>query len=377
MMNRKLKVMHVLNAVGGVKVYLDQILENIDFSRFDITVVRGKGDDCQFSQEALITEFRIDLVREISVIQDFRALTQLIRRIRAEKPDLIHCHSAKAGVIGRIAAYRTGVKVLYTPHAFSYLSTGSRLKRWVYLQIERLLASRKSVLLATSPSEQKRAIEEVGYREADTRVFHNSVRPVPMSDSGTFPPKSWPDTYICTVGRPSYQKNISCMVDIVDSLSKDTDIHLVVMGVGFYAPENESVKEKIAALGLESRITLLPWCDRNEVLHIIRHSKMYISTSRYEGLPYSVIEALALAKPCVVSDCDGNRDLIRNDMNGFIVPQGDIAAFTEKIRNILDDGDLAQRLSSGAAKTFSEHYDITTNIRLLEALYLSFEYKTI
>ena len=79
---------------------------------------------------------------------------------------------------------------------------------------------------------------------------------------------------------------------------------VVIEGADDYSPE------EIEKLDLKEHITLLKWTKRSDVLNIISNSKLYISTARYEGLPYSIIESLALSKPCVVSNCDGNRDLI-------------------------------------------------------------------
>lgn len=87
---------------------------------------------------------------------------------------MIHCHSAKGGIIGRTAGWIIGVKTFYTPHAFSYLCTPSKLKRWVFMAIERLTRF-KTYVLACSESEQKMAIKEVGYSEEHALVWHNAV----------------------------------------------------------------------------------------------------------------------------------------------------------------------------------------------------------
>ena len=76
------------------------------------------------------------------------------------------------------------------------------------------------------------------------------------------------------------------------------------MGVGEYSPNKESVKDLITKYDLQENTTLIPWIDQEKIFKIITKSKMYISTSRYEGLPYSIIEALALGKACVVTNCD-------------------------------------------------------------------------
>jgi len=89
-------------------------------------------------------------------------------------------------------------------------------------------------------------------------------------------------------------------------------------------------------------------------------------------LPYSIIEALALGKPCIVSDCDGNRDLIQNDYNGFVIKGENIKEFDEKIKLLLNDKALLERLSANAKVCFNENYNIQKNIKKLEEIYTRF-----
>ena len=84
-----------------------------------------------------VKEYGISLYRNLNLWNDFKAIIQAVRIIRKEQPDLLHCHSAKGGVVGRVAGFLTRTKTFYTPHAFSFLSTQSRLKRKIYLFIER------------------------------------------------------------------------------------------------------------------------------------------------------------------------------------------------------------------------------------------------
>src|SRR5690606_35286155 len=202
--------------------------------------------------------------------------------------------------------------------AFSYLSAESPRLKKIYLAIERMFAKGNSVLLASSESERQRGISEVGFKPERALLFNNGVAPI-----GRLPmlsiPKTWPDEYICTVGRPSFQKNIELMIDVLKEIKKTEDIHLVIMGVGHHSDKLQEVEKRIERYGLQDSVTLLAWTQRTDIFHIISHSKLYISTARYEGLPYSIIESLALGIPAVVSDCDGNRDLITDKVNGFVI----------------------------------------------------------
>jgi glycosyltransferase involved in cell wall biosynthesis len=369
----KTKIVHLLHSLGGVDVYLRLLLNNIDTDSFENIVIHGTKDTpVTFldKDKKNVQEYKISIFREISVLNDLKATYQTYQILKKEKPDLIHSHSAKGGIIGRLLGPLLGIKVIYTPHAFSYLSTQSKLKRGVFLGIEKWLSKRSSLLLATSNSEKKRAIEEVGFDPQNTIVFNNCIEPILKIDPLTIP-KTWPDNYICTVGRPSYQKNIEHMIRVMNEVNKEAKIHLLVMGVGPVSDQLESVKNLIQELDMEKEVTLLSWTERTDVFNIINQSKLYISTARYEGLPYAVIESLALSKPCIVTNCDGNRDLIIDGYNGFLVNE-EIMQFKEKILELLGDKKLLERMSKKSQQVFAENFSIKSNIKQLEAIYKSY-----
>ena len=370
----KLKIVHILHSVGGVDVSLRLILENIDSEKFESIIVHGKIDTHRkfIDQNGYeLKSFNTSIFRDISILKDFKSLVQTYNILKKEKPNLIHAHSAKGGVIGRIVGLVLGINVLYTPQAFSYLSTQNKIKRTIFLKIEKLLAFKNSFILASSKSEKDRAIDEVGYKKEKVLLFNNSINSITKINSLKIE-KTWPDNYICTVGRPSFQKNIELMINVFFELNKTKKVHLVVMGVGHHVGQLDSVRTLITKLGMQNDVTLLNWTEQSDVFHIIKNALLYISTARYEGLPYSVIESLALSKPCIVSDCDGNRDLIQHGYNGYIVKNENIMDFKNNILNLLSNEDLLNKFSKNAYQSFIDNYDISKNIHQLENIYLKY-----
>jgi len=368
---KKVKIIQVLHCVGGVDVWLRLMLSNIDSDNYENVIVHGIEDTNKAFFDSTgnsIKEYKVPILRQISPINDLKTIYKTIKIVRKEKPNLIHAHSAKGGVIGRVVGIITRTKVLYTPHAFSYLSEKNKPKRLVFKLIEKVLSKGNNILLATSNSEQLRAINEVGYKIENTIVFNNSINPINTIKNLSIQ-KTWPNEYICTVGRPSYQKNIDLMIRIIAEIKKETNIHLVLMGVGHHADELDNIKKLILNLGLNNNVTLLNWTSREDVFNIIKSSQLYISTSRYEGLPYSVIEALALAKPCVVSNCDGNKDLVENGINGYVIANQNIELYKRHILNLLNNNELLLELSKNAYNSFQEKYNVNKNISFLEKIY--------
>lgn len=367
----KIKVAHILHSVGGVDVSLRQILQNLDPSHFECFVIHGDTDiKEQFRDKNSnnIIDYKLPIYRSISLKNDYLAIVRALKIIRKEKPDLIHSHSTKGGVIGRVVGFLTGIKVLHTPQAFSYLSADNKLKRFVFLIVEKILSKGNSVLLASSESELNRATEDVGFPVAKTLLFNNAIEPI-KNISELSIPKTWPDEYLCTVGRPCYQKNIEALIRVLYEINKTQKMHLVLLGVGHHADQLEEVQELISKLGLTEDVTLLNWTSREDVLNIISKSKLYLSAARYEGLPYAIIESLALSIPGVVSDCDGNKDLIKDDFNGYTIKDNDTITFCEKIITLLKDENTYHEFSKNAKKTFEMNHNILEKINDLEFIY--------
>ena len=370
----KIKIAHIAHSLGGVDVNIRLIVNNIDDNTFVNEIIHGENDTQKAftdSNNRAVLECRTSIVRNIVLIKDIIAMIDSYRFLEKSRPDIIHAHSAKGGVIGKVVGYFLGIQVLYTPHAFSYLSAESKLKRRLFLSIEKLLANKKTILLATSVSEKNRAIEEVGYKPEQTFVLNNCIAPINSISPLTIK-KSWNDEYICTVGRPSYQKNLELMIEILYEVKKTRKIHLVIMGIGYDFGQLESVKKIITALDMTNEVTLLEWTERSDVFNIISQSKFYISTSRYEGMPYAIIESLALSKPCIVTHCDGNIDLIEDGYNGFVVQNNDVNSFKNKIVRLLTDKELLNRLSENAYQSFATNYNIQNYIPKLESIYTKY-----
>ncbi|WP_299776489.1 glycosyltransferase [uncultured Formosa sp.] len=368
-----IKVIHVLHAVGGVDVYLRLLLATIDHNKFEHIIIKGGGDASKgyFRPDGQpVKVYQLPINREINFIKDFKSISQVVKIFKNERPDIVHAHSAKGGIIARSASVFYKVNVLHTPHAYSYLSVDYGFKRSLFLFIEKFYKNINSKLLATSNSEIDRGLVDVGYKKENVYLFNNSILPITSFNNLSIP-KTWPDNYICSVGRPSFQKNIELMLDVLFEVKKqENDIHLILMGVGYHSPNLSDVVNKIKELDLETNITLLEWTKREDIFNIIKSSKFYISTARYEGLPYSVIESLALAKPIVATNVDGNRDLVKHNYNGFLVDNENVNKMSEYVLRLLNDKELYNEFSKNSKALFHGNFNLNQNINNLENIYI-------
>jgi len=369
---QKRKIIHVLHSVGGVDVSLRLITENINSNQFETIIIHGTVDTkTSFlnNEGKFLKAYTLPITREVSFRSDIKAIKQTIRIFKKEKPDVVHAHSAKGGIIARAASIFYTVPVLHTPQAYSFLSEPKGLKRAIFLGIERFFKHINSTLLASSNSERNRGINEVLYKKKNTLIFNNSINPISNSFVSVSE-MNFPENFICTVGRPSFQKNIEMMIEVLKQLkTKKQDVHLVLMGVGEYSPNKAQVEQLIKTYGLESNITMIPWIDRKKIFAIINKSKLYLSTARYEGLPYSIIESLAIGKACVVTDCDGNRDLIIDGYNGYVIKENMVDTMTNRIFTLLENDVLRNTFEKNAKQHFHTYFNMQSNIKKLEEIY--------
>jgi glycosyltransferase involved in cell wall biosynthesis len=367
-----IKILHIAKPVSGVGVYIQLLSKYLNSNKFQNEIILNNSDnniEILDTHGHKIKSYHLKLEREVSFFKDVFVLFQMVRIMKKNRPDVIHCHSAKAGILGRIAGSILKIKTIYTPHAYSYLSTASKEKKMVLRSIEKFFGYFSCYTLTCSYSEYIRATEDLKIDKKKVFIWNNSIENELTLKSSRYS-KNLAEEYICSIGRPCYQKNTELMIKAI-LIAKESigNVHLVILGVGFYSPSLEKIKKFIEENNLSQNITLIPWLEREESLDILNNSLFYISSSRYEGLPYAVIEALALKKPCILTNVDGNKDLVTNDYNGFLVAQ-EPRVLAARILEMYSNRKRLAMMSRNSRSKFEKFYQINKNIKSLENLYL-------
>lgn len=364
-----MKIMHIGNLKSGIDTYVRNTVALAD-SRFEFVIVSGADDDSApyMRNGTALRNYRICMYRALNPFRDIKAVAQAVGIIRKERPKIIHCHSAKGGIVGRIAGFITGTPVFYTPHAFSFLSAESGIKRNLFLLFEKV-ARLNSRLLACSESERKTGIDTVGYKPERAFAWPNAIPAIDImnikSPAGLDPEEK----FIISIGRPSYQKNPLLMVEIMRRVHEwHPDVHFYLLGVGFYSPMLDEMKSLISEYELDDVIKLLPWLSHEETLGYLRQAQLYLTTSLYEGLPIAVLEAMAMGKAVVSSDVVGNRDCVRDGYNGYLLPM-DANLFADKICRLLEDDRLRKTMEANLVSLFNSDFLIDNRIGALENIY--------
>lgn len=350
-----MKILHLVEAFGGgVYFFLRDLLNHPALSEFDIEVLyspRGDFEKGQLERDFPRVKFTLwpSAQREIRPLKDFRALLEARKFIRKTRPDFIHCHSSKAGVLGRAIAFSMGQqgRLAYSPHGLSFLKLDDPpWKRKLYRRIERLFSKLGGTVVGCSPSEVK-ALAESGI---PARLIQNGVAaPKAVPDRRFAPPFK-----IITVGRVTVPKHPALFNEIALAMP---DLSFVWVGDG-------ELREQLTA----ENIRVTGWISREEIASILSEAHVYLSTSLWEGLPLAVLEGMAEGMPLLLSRCVGNVDLV--DGNNGRLFSGKAEA-VHQLREMLADPAKLKEMGTASAKLLREGFSVDAMAAAYRDLYLS------
>ncbi|NTW31670.1 MAG: glycosyltransferase family 4 protein [Bacteroidetes bacterium] len=241
--------------------------------------------------------------RDINPVKDVMAYLELVAILkRFRKADVIHLHSSKAGFLGRIACRQLGIKhVIYTPNGAPFLmSNASDVKLKIYEKLEKFANLFGGKIICTSLSEQ----EEYLKRGIDADFINNGTN---ISKQSFKSDKDYNKFRIVTSGRVVDQKNPKLFNDVALALADLKHFEFIWIGDG-----------QDADILTSPNIIKTGWLSKEGVRNKIATADLYFSTSVFEGLPFAVIEAMALGKCLLLSNCTGNVDLVESGRNGEI-----------------------------------------------------------
>jgi len=264
------------------------------------------------------------------------------------RPDVIHLHSSKAGVLGRFAAWLIGwkQKVFYSPHGLSFLKQDvSVKKRKVYLWIERVMVYFGGVFIASSKTEADLASQNIKHGKVVLVENGVSFDSIFASDG-----KLRERIRIVTSGRVCYPKAPWRFKKLAQQLQEEA-ADFVWIGDG-------ELREDLLVDGKYlPNLTVLGWCSRAQVFKELSRSDIFVLLSLWEGMPLSLIEAQAAGLPAVVSNVVGCRDVVLNDETGFVCV--DMTEMVEKVRQLIRDYDL--RIAMGERASVMAKSRFTTD----------------
>ncbi len=318
-----------------------------------------------------------ELLREVSPANDFKALVQLTRMMRHGRYHVVHTHSSKAGVLGRVAAKMARVPlIIHTVHGWSFHEHMSPRKLRFYIALEKIgdWCGDEAIVVAARDREKgvAQGIKSAAHYplirsgiELD-RFGNPQIPPAEMRQQLGIPPAA---RVVGSVTRLSAQK---APLDLVAALARVAhsvpDVWFVIVGDGPLRPD---VEQALQAAGIAGRTVLTGL--RRDVPELMGAFDVFVLTSLWEGLPRVLPQAMATGLPIVCTLADGSAEAVAEGVNGFLSPKGQPEHLAANVVRLLEEGDLRRRMGeNGRARAQEFSADkMVADIHALYQLHLS------
>jgi glycosyltransferase involved in cell wall biosynthesis len=372
----KSKVIHVITKLelGGAQKVTLMTLERLPRDRYELGLVTGPDGllvDWATRIEGLEPVWMPSLIREVRPIQDLKALFSMLRLFRREKPQIVHTHSSKAGILGRWAARLAGVPfIFHTAHGFGFHDFQRPLVKRVYVWLERITSKITTKLVVVSYANAEKGERNGVFQRGDWILCRDAISVTEFMQPGPRRQKlsEWdiPNNKL-VVGMIACLKPQKSPIDFVDIaarvLKENAQAHFVLAGDGELRPQVES---RIEERGIGKHFTLLGW--QTDMPEVYRNLDIVVLTSLWEGLPCVFSEAMAGNLPIVATNVDGAREAIVDGENGFLHEPHDVEGMAKSVLKLLQDPRLRQTMGNRGKSRVME-FDISTSVANLESAY--------
>jgi len=347
--------------VGGPAVEIAELMRGLDPQEIQQLLVTGYCDEDEVdfleTQAPDIEAVRIPgLGRAIRSTGDLRAFVRLVRAIRQFEPDVVHTHTAKAGVLGRLAARVSGrkISVVHTYHGHLLHGYFKPWKTRLMVHVERGLARITSQIVTVGMQVRRDLLNARIGRDEQYVVIRSGVRIKQPPDSFVarqqlgLPQRA---TIVAFVGRLTKVKRPDRFIEVARQLvAVNTEVHFVVAGGG----EDEAEIMDVA-VALQLPLTFLGW--RSDIETVLAASDVIVLTSDNEGAPLSLIQAALVSIPAVATDVGSVSEVVVDGVTGLLCPPSS-ESIAEKLSMLIQDSQLRSKMGVEARKFAEENYNL-------------------
>ena len=371
--------------MGGAQNIVLDLLQRIDKGKFESFLLSGSEADTRFSKLNNIESnnhllFLPELVREINIRMDVKAVAKLTAILCSVKPDIVHCHTYKAGVIGCIAAKLAGVKaVIFTPHGHIFerganipgvpTNRFSLFGLYWLTRFAQMCADKVTALSDIDMAHQVRISLAPAGKYCVIRNGINLGNMKNISNGSSFRKQlgiSSDTAIVGTVGRLTSEKGYRFLVEAMAKVrERFSKVILLIVGKGALEQELVSLTHKHF---LQDCVRFLGEVD--DVALPLSAMDVYVQPSLYESQGLAMIEAMAARKSVVATNVGGIPDVVKDGETGLLVPPADPTALADAIITLLKDRDMAKRFGEAGYQRVEKFYSVDNMVRNYENLYL-------
>ncbi len=374
----KIKVLHIITELelGGAQLFTLKTVKELNKDKFETYLISNCKGILNPDVKKYTKNFNCikTLIREISPIKDFLTLISLLRQIRNIKPHIVHTHSSKAGILGRLAAFLAGVPIIiHTVHGFAFSPFHSRVRRNFYIFLEKFAAKITSHLIFVSEANREEALKLKILKKKENssiirsivgldKFYNNREKKEDLRKKFNIPhDKKIVGGVFCF--KP--QKDPIGFIKIANLvLRQRDDVLFIIAGDGYV---RSAMLEKIKEYKVEDKIRFLGWVKNPEEL--IPAFDVLLLPSLWEGLPQVAVQSIVSQVPVVASAANGTKDIIKNSKNGYLFHPKDYQKASELVIKTLDDNNLMENILTESERIYNE-FNPNKMIKKQERLYL-------
>ena len=385
-----MRVCHVITKpeLGGAQLSTLNILTNFPADKYDLSIITSpKGILAAEIRDikGVKSHFISSLVRSINPIADIIAFISIYVVYSINKYAIVHTHSSKAGIIGRWAAFvynlthrcrvkGEGCRIVHTAHGWPFNDHQKPILKNFYIFLERLTAKVTAKIICVSEKDLEAGLR---YRIAPRDKFVVIKYGIPLAEfrrlSGNGAEKRKElkihnsDPIVGMIACLKSQKSPLDYVKACIEIYKETpNANFLLIGDGVL---KKRCKEVLASTPLNGRFIFAGW--RRDISEILDILDIAVLTSKWEGMPISIIEALCKGKPAVITNVGGARELVRDKVNGFLTRPGSYEDTAKKVLTLLKNKEQLKEMSKRASLSIDDSFDLKNMLDALDKLYRS------
>ncbi len=339
-----------MDEYGGAQVHIRDLSTWLKSKGHEPVVLSGSpGRVSDFLEHMGVAYTEIeDLVRPIQLLQDWKAFFQIREALKKHQPDILSCHSSKAGLLGRLAARSLGIPVVFTAHGWAFTEGVPSAKRALYKLIEKIGGWFSHHIITVSEYDRNLALRSRVGRAEKMTTIHNGMPERPVVQEKIIRSEADPARLIM-VARFGPQKDHETLIRALARL-KGTDWVLDLVGGG----DDSDIRHMVQTAGLDERVNFLG--EREDVPELLEKADIYLLISHWEGFPRSILEAMRAGLPVVASDVAGVREAIARGETGYLVPKGDKGALFNVLKTFISDREKQQEMGKKARERFVSNF---------------------
>lgn len=374
------RVLHIITRFipGGADENTRYTVDGLDAQKYKVDLMVGGESDLQFANSVSNGRVILEphLVRELHPLRDLWALIKIARLIRKERYHIVHTHTAKAGILGRLAGLisRTPA-VLHTLHGTTFHDSMHPTLAAFYRLLERA-AARITSKLVTVSDDLRELYLNAGIGKADRYITIRSgidlnrflvgqeeILRRNYKVRGELGLKE-SDVVVGTASRLELRKGHIYFLQAAEKILRKYPVRFIIAGDGPAAPD---IRKMAREFNIDKSVMFLG--HRKDIEDVICALDIFVLTSLWEGLPRVLVQAAALGKPIVTFDVEGAREVIHQNKSGFIVPLRDVEKLVESIAYLIDNPKKARIMGSWGRTIVNGEWDKDVMVRKISHLY--------